>query len=285
MEFIVATKKCNSNCIYCPEPDNFRKSSISIDEEVQNTLTMINSQEIFPSNLVITGGEPTLLKEKLFIILDNLKNKYNETDFLLITNGRMFYYKDYSEEFKRNSPSKMIVGIAIHSFKEEIHDEITEVRGSFFQTVTGIKNLLQMKCCVEIRVVVNKLNYNHLNEISNFIYQNFPTVYRVVFMGMEITGNAFINKERIWIDYEIAADKIEAAIMKLLNKGINSLVYNIPLCFMNREFWQLMKQSITPYKVRYFEACNICQVKGICSGFFGSTIKHIKKEIKPICER
>lgn len=268
---ILTTNQCNNNCIMCPDADGIRKSRQNADiNKLKLIVNLIDNKTKF---ICITGGEPTLLKQDLFGLLDICKRRLNNTEFIMLTNGRAFYYENYTRKFVSCSPTNIIIGIPIHSSKEEVHDLITRARGSYKQTFTGIKNLLKYNQLVEIRVVINKLNYSELNAIAEMIVAEFPECYRVNFMAMEILGNAYFNIEDVWVDFQEFSEILEKACMTLLSRGIRAYIYNIPLCYVNKKLWSITKKSITEYKIKYGEECNNCKVRDKCGGFFYSTKK------------
>ena len=270
-QIILTTNQCNNNCIMCPDSDGIRKTRHNAD--INSLIAAIKLMDNNTKFICITGGEPTLLKQDLFEILDTCTNRFNNAEFIMLTNGRTFYYENYIREFIKHSPNNMIIGIPLHSHRKEIHDDITRANGSYVQTVSGIKNLLKYKQLVEIRVVINKLNYLDLVNIAEMISTEFQNCHRVNFVAMEILGNAYMNLDEVWIDFEDFKEQLEKACIILLSKGIRSYIYNIPLCYIDKKFWSITKRSITEYKVRYGEECEGCKVKEKCGGFFFSTKK------------
>lgn len=268
---ILITNQCNNNCIMCPDSDGIRKTRHNADiEAIKLSIKLMDNKTKF---ICITGGEPTLVKQDLFDILDTCTNKLNNTEFIMLTNGRTFYYENYTKEFIKHSPNNIVIGIPIHSYNKDVHDKITRVEGSYIQTTNGIKNLLKHKQLVEIRVVINKLNYLDLNKIAEMICVEFPNCHRVNFMAMEILGNAYFNLDEVWVDFKDFKENLEKASMTLLSKGIRTYIYNIPLCYVNKKLWSITKRSITESKIRYGEECTDCKVKEKCGGFFYSTKK------------
>lgn len=276
---LVVTNNCNCNCIMCPEPFSVRQSGSIQVERIIDIINLIDSN---PKYLCITGGEPTLLKEKLFIILDACRDKLSDTNFMILTNARMFSYMKYAYEFNLHRPRHTVLGVPIYGDSSEIHDAITNTKGSFQQTVTGVKNLLEMNVNIELRIVVSKLNYKNLIELSKFIVANFHKVLRVNIMALEMLGNAIVNKENVWIGFEEIKDIIKQTAVNLIRNGIEVYLYNFPLCFVDESLWSIALKSISDYKVRYFNECKVCVAKDKCGGFFNSTINLKGLKVKPI---
>lgn len=276
---IVVTNQCNCNCIMCPEPFTIRQNDVVSVEKIMNLLRLI---EIHPQYLCITGGEPTLLKEKLFDILDVCRDRFPYTKFNLLTNARMFSYENYVKEFNMHKPQNMSIGIPIYGDNSEVHDAITDTNGSFIQSMKGIKNLIESGNQIELRIVVSKMNYNRLVELSTFIIKELPKVKRVSIMGLEMLGNAIINKEKVWIYYEEMKENLTDTAVNFIGHGIETYFYNFPLCFIDEKLWSITHKSISDYKVRYYNECEDCKVKAKCGGFFNSTINLKEIKVQPI---
>lgn len=268
---ILTTNQCNNNCIMCPDSNGIRcvRNNVDVNKLIL-TVSLMNKNTKF---ICITGGEPTLLKEQLFNLLDVCTSKLNKTEFIMLTNGRAFYYQEYTKEFLKHSPNNMIFGIPIHSHKEHVHDDITRANGSYMQTIKGINNLIECKQLVEIRIVINKFNYFDLNNIAEMICIQFNNCYRVNFMAMEILGNAYTNIDELWVDFQDFKKNLHKACITLLSNGIQTYIYNIPLCFVDAKLWNITKRSISENKISYGDECEECRVKERCGGFFFSTKK------------
>lgn len=276
---LVVTNNCNCNCIMCPEPFSVRQNDTIPVERIVNMISLIDSN---PKYLCITGGEPTILNEKLFAILDECKEKLTNTNFMLLTNARMFSYINYAKEFNLHRPPHMVLGVPIYGDSPEIHDTITNTKGSFQQTINGVRNLLELDNNIELRIVVTKLNYKNLIELSDFIICNFPKVLRVNIMALEMLGNAIINKESVWIGYDEIKVIIKETVVNLIRSGIETYLFNFPLCFVDESLWSIALKSISDYKVRYYDECEICKAKEKCGGFFNSTINLKELKVMPI---
>lgn len=275
---IVVTNHCNCNCVMCPEPLAVRENESIRLEKILSLLHLIDS---YPRFLCITGGEPTTLKEKLFDILDVCRERLPYTNYMLLTNARMFSYMSYTVEFINHKPQSFAFGIPIYGSTSDIHDKITNTAGSFVQTIAGIKNLTKTGNIVELRVVVSKMNYGELLDLSDFIVHNFPNVSRVNIMALEMLGNAIVNKDDTWIDFDVIREPVRLMTINLIRNGIETYLFNFPLCFVDESLWSITLKSISDYKVRYFDGCDSCGVKEKCGGFFNSTINLKELRVSP----
>lgn len=275
----MVTGKCNSNCVMCPAGDYLRKTGENADME--ELLEIIRHIPTDARHFTITGGEPFLVGDGLFPFFSALRDKFKHTDFLLLTNGRALSIPSYFNRFNESAPFNMLVGIPIHGPNAILHDSITRSPGGFNQTMQGIENLLNAGRRVEIRLVVSLLNYEYISDIIDLIIDRLPNVNCVKIMGMEMTGNAAINRESLWLSYNDAFKASKEGINKLINKKIDVALYNFPLCSVDKEYRMLCRKSITDYKIRFAESCDLCKVKDACGGMFAGTFMLAQNDVVP----
>ncbi len=274
------TDKCNSNCIMCPVAESIRKNGLEVIPD-----RLWDLVHYIPANLehvTITGGEPFLAKEEMFRILEALKYKCLSTEFLLLSNGRAFSIDGYAEKLKDTAPSRFSIGIPIHGHNALLHDKISQANGSFDQTFLGIKNLQKNGIDVEIRIVVNAINAQYINDIAMMISHDFSTVSSVKIMAMEMLGNAAKNLDEVWLPYDSFFEAVKQAVDTLVKGKIDVAIYNMPLCLVKPEYWHICKQSISDYKIRFFEKCEKCSVRDACGGVFAGTYRMLEDSVKPI---
>lgn len=277
---IVVTNQCNSNCIMCPDSDAVRNTKENPD--IKKLLEQIICIPDDTKHITITGGEPGLLKENLLKLLEECKKYLPNTEFLILTNGRVFSNTDFTNKLEESIPNNTRIAIPIYAANEDLHDEITRVKGSFRQAVVGIKKLIEKNIDVEIRVVVLKKNYKYLEKIANFIVKELPEVKMVNIMALEMTGNAYKNREQVWINFGEVKEYLYKACITIIKSGIITNLYNFPLCNLDERLYSVAHRSITDYKIRYKEKCEECRAKENCGGFFNSTINVKDIKVKPI---
>ena len=277
---ILVTNRCNSNCVMCPTAESIRRNGENYygDE-------LIRIAKYFPNDvchITITGGEPFLIGKSIFDLLSFLKDNLPNTSYLLLTNGRIFSNKEYLNLFKQTCPHALKLGIPIHGYNSETHDSITQAKGSFIQTFNGLLNLLSIGAKIELRIVVSRLNADFITDIAKLITDNFLGIECVKFIGLEMTGNAAKNKNRVWISYPDAFRVSKKAIDLLIGAGIDVGLYNFPLCAVDKMYRSLCEKSISDYKIRYTERCEKCCQKDACGGMFAGTVRLSKDDIIPL---
>ena len=277
---IFMTGNCNSNCIMCPSTDHERRRNYG-----DRRIVLEEFIEMLPNDLrnyVVTGGEPTM-KPGLFLdIMAMLAHRFPDAEALLLTNGRSFSVSHFLDQLLQRCPPFLTVGIPLHASNEDLHDQITRASGSFGQTLQGIQNLLRRNVSVEIRVVVTKINCEDVLNLCKFIASKLQGVRRVNFISLEVRGNCFTNREKVYIDPTDSFIKSKEGIEVLVKNGIDVGLYNYPLCSIEPGFRFLCKKSISPEKVRYPVECNDCNSKDFCGGMFASTLNSVHPVLMPI---
>lgn len=275
---VYVTNQCNSNCIMCPDSVKLRTRPNEVTRE--NLLEQISEINPEAEHVDITGGEPTLLKEQLPELIEAVFRQAPDAEVLMLSNGRSFAAGGYTERFSAFAHRRLKIEIPIHGDCAELHDRIAGCPESFAQTRAGIHHLLEAGVEVGIRIVVSRLNYSRLNELIRFISREFPEIKYVNLMGMEVLGNAWKNREQVWIEFDEVKDSLQQAVEQCFACGIIPSLYNYPLCLFDRKYWYCYRNSISDYKIRYFEECEKCTEKSRCGGFFASTYRYTRYKVR-----
>jgi radical SAM protein with 4Fe4S-binding SPASM domain len=144
------TFKCQNNCIHCYTGGPHETAELSTQQwkEVIDHLSQIG---VFI--LTFTGGEPTL-REDLPELLQYAQSKGMVTG--LITNGRKLKDKAYVKTLEEAGLD--FVQITLESHRPKIHDLMTAAKGSWKETVAGIKNAVKSQVYLTTNTTLS--NYN-----------------------------------------------------------------------------------------------------------------------------
>lgn len=277
----ILTLRCNNNCISCINLNkvNLEQSEEPIDK-IKKTI-----DEIYPVNdyFGISGGEPTISKN-LFSVLKYVKDKKPDLYVFLLSNGRMFCYKEFTKKLVKVMPKSFRVAIPLYAGSSAIHDSITRAEGSFDQTVCGLRNLLSEEIKIEIRAIINKMNYQNMENLSDFIVKEFPKIDRFIFVHMKITGNAHFNFDKVGVRITDVWPYVEKAAENLIRNNISTYLYHFPLCTIPKKYWNIAKGLTTEeWKLTFVDECKKCTVKDICPRIWKTYITHFgDKEFKAI---
>lgn len=255
------TFRCNNNCVSCIL--NTGVTSRLPDPPMKQITRVIDG--INPKNdyFGISGGEPTLRNE-LFDVLQYARKRHPDLYIFLVSNGRMFFYREYTKKLADLNLDNFKVGIPLYGHTPKLHDSITRVKGSFAQAVGGIKNLLESGINIEVRTIINKLNYKYLEDIAKFVggFQDFD---RFVLINMKYTGNAFLHKNVLFVKLSDVVPYATKAVDILRDFDINVRLYHFPLCILPEKY-RTIAEGITKEEkeLTFAPQCKNCKVKNKC---------------------
>jgi radical SAM protein with 4Fe4S-binding SPASM domain len=153
------TQACNLRCRFCynlPSLSSRTDNELSADEIIEFIKTAEN-HAVKDMSLALLGGEPLLVKDKLFSVID-YANKRNMS-ILVSTNGILI-----DNEFaKKANKKKMDIQVSLDGPDAESNDQIRG-KGSFEKIIKGIKCLVEHKVYTVLSLVCHKENIDLLEK-------------------------------------------------------------------------------------------------------------------------
>src|SRR5579872_5187834 len=117
---ILLTERCNNYCLMCSQPP----------KEVDDSWIVAQILEAIPlidpdaRELVLSGGEPTLLGEDLIRIIAACKSWLPRTAIHVLSNGRRFADADFTKNYASVMHPDLMVGIPLYSDLSTEHDYV-----------------------------------------------------------------------------------------------------------------------------------------------------------------
>lgn len=274
---VLVTERCNNYCLMCSQPPR----DINDDQLIDELLEAIPLMSSETSSVVITGGEPTLLGERLLEVLNAFRCYLPNTAIHVLSNGRSFRDVDYAKAIGGIKHPDLMIGIPVYSDISSKHDYVVQADGAFDDTIRGIINLKAAGVRVEIRVVLHKLTYARLPELARFIRRNLIFSDQVALMGLEMTGFTRGNLEKLWIDPKDYQPQLRSAVAILDGANMAVSIYNHQLCILDESLHRFSRKSISDWKNEFMPECNDCTRKRECGGFFSSAKLRYSAHISP----
>ena len=272
---LLVTERCNHRCIMCPQPPVLQEQDKTAFNLKLISLLDKNTQEIG-----ITGGEPTLIGDNLFTLINHIKKELPKTSISILSNGVKFANKEYAMKLAKCRHMDLQIDIPLFSDIADEHNRIVGAK-TFYKTVQGLYNLALFRQRIGLRIVIHKQTYKRLPQFADYIYHNFPFVAQVAFIQMETIGLAKENFEELWIDPYDYNKELREAVLLLADRGMKPYIYNAQLCVLPEDIRCFAQQSISDWKDIYIPECKDCALKNRCGGFFESSrhihSTHIKK--------
>jgi len=194
---LALTYRCNNNCIHCY--NNRRNSEELGTEEWKKVLDILWDLGI--PHVVFTGGEPTL-RDDLVELIRHAESNGQITG--LNTNGRKLADAKYLASLI--SAGLDHVQITIESYDARRHDAITRVKGSYQETVKGIRNVLSQGIYLVTNTTVMQENLDDI----------IPTIEFLRDLGVKhIAVNSIIRSGRGLNAHAVDYESLE----KILKRG------------------------------------------------------------------
>ena len=145
---LLLTEQCNNNCTFCSQPPR------DLPHYFDYCLSALKHFEA-AGQVGLTGGEPTLHWQSLLDLM--VKGYKPGRTYHLLSHGRTFSKAALVQEMVTNKlHEKTLFGIPIHGASASAHDLVTNVAGSWDETVAGLINLHYVGASIEVRVVVTQ---------------------------------------------------------------------------------------------------------------------------------
>jgi radical SAM protein with 4Fe4S-binding SPASM domain len=168
--------------------------------------------------LTFTGGEPTLRVDLPELLL-YAQNKGIVTG--LITNGRKLKEKAYVETLEKAGLD--FAQVTLESHKPQIHDLMTGAKGSWKETVAGIKNLAQSQIYVTTNTTLSK--YNAPDFLKTIDYIKELNVAAFGCNSLIYSGKANAVSEEFVVSFETLKELLPKIHDKAHQSGLKFLWY------------------------------------------------------------
>lgn len=288
--------KCNNKCVMCTNLPSFArqpgsnyglKGQIGKLERYLKGLGPVYLKNAGSADFVsLTGGEPTLHPD-FFKLLSYFRKRLPGLPITLLSNGRRFADRGFAAKVCSAARPPFSVAIALHGPSARVHDEVAGVRGSFSQTVRGLKNLLSLRGAprVEIRLVLHKKSAAALPETLEFLLKTFPAAaaYSVTVIHYELEGMSLANHRKLALKLSDSAALLGDC-LPLIRRFGDFRLYHFPLCLVREELRPLCRVTLPPEDRVYPEKkCGRCRLKKKCLGLMLEYQKMFgDSELKPV---
>jgi radical SAM protein with 4Fe4S-binding SPASM domain len=158
---LALTFRCQNDCLHCYSGGPHETTELDT-AQWKRVIDRLNQIGVF--TVTFTGGEPTL-REDLPELLRYAQAKGMVTG--LITNGRKLKDKSYVDSFEKAGLD--FVQVTLESHKPKVHDQMTGAKGSWKETVAGIRNAVQSQIYVTTNSTLSKYNWADFLETVDFL--------------------------------------------------------------------------------------------------------------------
>lgn len=184
------TYRCNQRCLHCYNRSGectTQAKELTIEEwvEVAKQLVEMNIFEC-----IISGGEPTLLKDDLMKIMDPIHD--SGADFVFITNG-MLANKKFIDKMKKYNFEWFQV--SIDGADSNVHDFIRQAPGSWKKAVKAAQLVKEAGFPLVISHCVTRQNVSQVGEMIDLAY--YLGAVRIILGPFMNSGRAILNHDKL----------------------------------------------------------------------------------------
>lgn len=187
--------ECNLNCVFCDRESSavtrkegcarWPKVSANTTLELEDWEKIVSDGEkLGCEKLVFVGGEPLLVWNDLSHLI-RFAGDIGYKGIKLDTNG---YLLD-EEKIRFLKQHDVLVSLQILSFKEAMHDKMTQVPGSFKKTMQNLENMMEHKVRLAFVLPLVAYNEDHWAETMEWFDGYDAEDSRAMFMYPKSSGN------------------------------------------------------------------------------------------------
>ncbi len=200
------TYRCNERCKYCycvTDKSTEKELTTSEIKKILDELAEMNVLEV-----VFTGGD-LFVRDDAFEILEYA----NKKRFLIsvFTNGLALSDSDLIRLKKLYLKS---IHFSIYSADGRIHDEFTQVKGSFKKTVSVIEKCVLLDIPTNIKTTILNINAYNIEDVLELARKLGTTIQ----VGMSVSARNDGDKSST--DYRLNNEKDYLRVMKIVNENI-----------------------------------------------------------------
>lgn len=207
------TSRCNAFCKHCYNNSgtNSNADAMTPEKWIDFSEYIVNKGGVF--ECLLSGGEPLLLGEKLFDIMDILHD--DGTIFLVMTNGQLLT-NEVAKQLKKYQYHWLQV--SIDGATKEYHDSFRQVNGCWEKAIRGAEAVANNGIPLKIAHCVTPYNLEGIDDMCKLAYSLGAT--SIMIGGISLSGRTGINRQFLLTKYErkLMCDKIENNRLKFQGK-------------------------------------------------------------------
>lgn len=193
--------ECNNKCVFCNQGDwRVSRGNKSV-EAVEAEISAVDAGSV----VVFSGGEVTLRDELVDWVRQAAARKPKR--IIVQTNGRLLAHESYVEALTEAGAD--VFAIALHGPVAPLHDWLTQVPGSFMETLRGIQNARAVGATVLINCVITRSNFRHLGQLVELCHR--LGVGAIRFLWPEASGHAAKNRPSVIPDPDVVLPYLQQA--------------------------------------------------------------------------
>ena len=295
--YVQITRECNQLCRFCSNPPSGRSATLS---ELRDQVDDLLGRGC--DGVILTGGEPTLFEE-LPELVAHVTGR--DAGCRIITNGQRLADGPLLDRLLRAGLGH--VHVSLYSHRAEVQDMLTRNPGGWARVRQALARLGEhpLRPTVDLNVVINHYNADHLDGVATFVTRELPYVRHVVWNGLDPSMNRTDEfpdtVPKLW---ELEVPLLQA--LRILEAAeVTFRVERVPLCYLveyahvSTETRKIVKQE--PRLIHFLDdkalvcqqdrqawqrgkaaVCEQCSLDPICAGLDSMDDRYSSAELYPV---
>jgi MoaA/NifB/PqqE/SkfB family radical SAM enzyme len=259
---------CNNSCRFCdqeaarlqnlPAPDLKPLIQEAVDRGAQR--------------ITFCGGETTVAPQQLVEGAREAR-RLGVEDLGIFTNGRMLGYEKLTSGLIKLGVGRF--DISLHGVNQLTHEWITQVPGSFLQTLSGIRETRRLGAEVTIHMVLLRSNFRQLGWMPELAARLKVSAVHIRFVAPEgaVLGRSMPS---LIPKYNVVRPHLEEAVRAAEEAKLPLFIHDVPDCQLGslvghavreKTIWIGLPADVWERSERFYaEVCEGCSAREICPG-------------------
>lgn len=272
---LLVTEQCDQLCVMCSQPP--KKTHDDRFDLLRDACLLAEAG----MTIGITGGEPTLHRERLLGMIEDVLATRPDLSFHVLTNAQHFRREDVFR-LRRPEYAKVVWGVPLYSADPLTHDRVVGKVGAYERLIDGFAHLMLAGARVELRTVLTRATVDGIVDLADMVVRDLAHVEQWSLMGLENIGFARNRWDELHVDLRDGFGPIGTALDVATLRGVRARLFNVPLCHVPEPFRHAAVASISDWKQRFGDSCSACRARSACSGFFEWHPPALLEEVTPL---
>lgn len=293
--YLQVTRQCNQRCLFCSNPPTGRE--IPLQEAVARAEILVQGGS---TGVILTGGEPTLYPD-LVELVASLTGR--GIPCRIITNGQKLAEGDLVDRLLGAGLEHLHV--SLYSHREEVQDHLTRNPGSGGRVSRALERLGRRRVTVDLNVVINAQNADHLHLIAGYVVDRLPFIRHVVWNNLDPSAERVRRHPETIPRLASFAVTLHRALHRLAAAGVTFRVERVPLCAMTEfahtatetrkivrqegrlthfldEKGLFAQQTRDDWSRGKAPVCRHCRLDPLCAGLDSLDVHYSSAELAPV---
>lgn len=258
---LLVTERCDQLCVMCSQPP--KKTHVDRFDLLESASLLAPAN----ATIGISGGEPTLFKDRLLTMFERVLARRPDLAFHVLSNAQHFDASDV-ERMRADVYSRVAWGIPVYAAHPALHDEIVGKDGAFARLEESFVHLMAAGARIELRTVLVRSNLAALRRLAGYVATRLRFVEVWSIMQLENIGFARNRWRDLFVDHALDFEPVGQALDVATLHGVRAQLFNFPRCSVPTEYRPLARASISDWKRKYMPDCTACSERAACTGFF-----------------